>query len=78
MTHTVCTIVEDRAGEQALYDADGEFVCKGVVFPADYRAVKCTAVTHRFADLEEEGYAEEPFGDLRWPDVLDTRWLESL
>ena len=74
MNHTVCTIVEERSGEQALYDADGEFVCKGEVFPAHYRAVKCTAVTHRFAGLDEDAWESAPV----WPDILDESWLEAL
>ena len=74
MNHTVCTIVEERSGEQALYDADGEFVCKGTVFPADYRAVKCTAVTHLFAEFDDLAWD----GSIPWPEILDRRWMGSL
>lgn len=72
MTHRICTIVEERGGEQALYDVDGEFVCKGVIYPADYRAVHCTAVTHRFGKLDAED-ANKP-----WPELLSESWLEEL
>lgn len=87
-----CTIVmEQNAGESALYDSDGRKIWEGTETLTNWDALDhgCTVVESRFAALDERcqiyrctsytrGLEPDDYDcETVWPEQLDEGWLQE-